>query len=653
MSRDEIKIGVYVCHCGINIEATVDTARVAEFASHLPGVIVARDYKYMCSDPGQELIREDMRELGVNRVVVASCSPRMHEPTYRAVLAETGGNEYCFEMANIREQCSWVHKNREEGTKKAMDLVEGAVARAYLLEPLEPREVDVIPACLVIGGGVSGIYAALGVAEKGFKTYLVEKTPSIGGHMAQLDKTFPTLDCSACILTPKMVDAARHPNIELMTYSEVMDVSGYVGNFNVTIRKKPRYIDIDLCTGCGLCGEACILSGKIPNEFDMKKGKRGAAYVPFPQAVPLKYTIDPENCIFLKKGKCGKSPACQEACPRDAIDFTQREEIVEIEVGSIIIATGYDLFDPSTEPQYGYGLPNVITGLEFERLINASGPTGGKVLLENGEYPKKVVLIQCVGSREIGGRTYCSRFCCMYTAKHAHLIEEKIEGAEVTVLYTDVRAFGKGFEEFYNRVKSEGINYIWRDLYAPIEVTQNGDGLKIKAEGVGPIELDADMVVLATAAVPSRDAKEIGSVLKIPESPDGFFMESHPKLKPIDTASDGIFLAGCCQSPKDIPDSVAQACGAASRAAISLFRGKVPIEVISSQINEEICSGCRMCEEICAYGALSFDEEKGLMTVNEVLCKGCGSCASTCPSGAITMKHYKDAQIFAQIEAVV
>jgi len=653
MSQDEVKIGVYVCHCGINIEATVDTRRVAEVASHLPGVVVARDYKYMCSDPGQELIREDMRELGINRVVVASCSPRMHEPTYRTVLAETGGNAYCFEMGNIREQCSWVHKDREGGTKKAIDIVAGAVARAFMLEPLEPREVDVIPQCLVIGGGVSGIYAALGVAEKGFKTYLVEKTPSIGGHMAQLDKTFPTLDCSACILTPKMVDAARHPNIELMTYSEVVDVSGYVGNFNVTIRKKPRYIDTELCTGCGLCGEACILSGKIPNEFDMEKGKRGAAYVPFPQAVPLKYTIDPENCIFMKKGKCGKSPACQEACTKDAIDFTQEEETVEVEVGSIIIATGYDVFDPSTEPQYGYGLPNVITGLEFERLINASGPTGGKVLLENGEYPKKVVLIQCVGSREIGGREYCSRFCCMYTAKHAHLIEEKIEGAEVTVLYTDVRAFGKGFEEFYNRVKSEGVNYIWRDLYAPIEVTENGAGLKVKAEGVGSIELGADMVVLATAAVPSHDAKEIGSVLKIPASPDGFFLESHPKLKPIDTASDGIYLAGCCQSPKDIPDSVAQACGAASRAAISLFRGKVPIEVISSQIDEEVCSGCRMCEDICPFGALSFDEEKGLMTVNEVLCKGCGSCCSTCPSGAITMKHYKDAQIFAQIQAVV
>ncbi|MHC1582311.1 MAG: 4Fe-4S binding protein [Candidatus Syntropharchaeia archaeon] len=640
---EEVKIGVYVCHCGINIAATVDVKRVAEFASTLPGVVIARDYQYMCSDPGQELIKEDIRELGLNRVVVASCSPRMHEPTYRTVVEEAGGNPYCFEMANIREQCSWVHKNKEEATKKACSLVASAVARASLLEPLESREVDVIPACLVIGGGVSGIYAALGMADKGFKVYLVECEPSIGGHMAQLDKTFPTLDCSACILTPKMVDVGRHPNIELLTYSEVEEIDGFVGNFHVKIRKKPRYVDEKVCTGCGACAEVCPVYFK--SEFDMGLGVRKGAYVPFPQAVPLKYTLELDKCM-----RCG---LCKLACEAGAIDYDQREEIVEVDVGAIIVATGYETFDPSTEPNYGYGLPNVITGLEFERLINASGPTGGKVLLEDGSYPKRVVLIQCVGSREIGGREYCSRFCCMYTAKHAHLIREKIPDAEVTILYTDVRAFGKGFEEFYNRVKREGIKYIWRDLEKPIEVKEGENGLKITAEGFERIELDADLVILATAVVPSSGARKIGNILKLPQSPDGFFLESHPKLRPIDTPSDGIFLAGCCQGPKDIPDSVAQACGTAARAAISLFRGKVPIEVISSQINEEICSGCRMCEEVCAYGALSFDEEKEIMTVNEVLCKGCGSCSTTCPSGAASMRHYRDSQIFAQIEAVI
>ena len=647
-----MKIGVYICQCGINIAHTVDTERVVELVNNLTNVAVARDYKYMCSDPGQELIKKDIKEMKLDRVVVASCSPRMHEPTFRAVLEDTGLNPYFFEMVNLREQCSWVHEDKEQATLKAVDLISGAVARAAFLEPLEKKEVSVIPKALVIGGGISGIQAALEIADKGFKTYLVERSPSIGGRMAQLDKTFPTLDCSACILTPKMVDVARHPNIELFTYSEIESVDGYIGNFKVKIKKKPRYVDEEKCVGCGQCAEVCRLHARVPSKFDLSLGKRSAIYVPFPQAVPLKYTIDPETCITLKTGKCGDHALCVEACgDRDAIDFDQKEKIVEIEVGAIVVATGYDLFDPKEKPEYGYEkFDNVITGLEFERIVSASGPTGGHIEV-NGKEPKKVVFIQCVGSRDKESNEYCSRVCCMYTAKQAHMVKDKIPEAELIVYNTDVRAFGKGFEEFYNRVQGEGVIYRRRELEDPIEVKQKGDKVVVKAKGHP--DVDADLVVLATGIIPRKDSKEFSRILNINQSADGFLLEAHPKLRPVDTFTDGIFLAGCCQSPKDIPDAVAQASGAAVRASEPLAAGKVFVEAISAAIDEDLCSGCRMCEELCAYSALEFDEKDKVMKVNDVLCKGCGSCASACPTAAISMRHFDLKQILAQIGGIV
>jgi len=645
-----MKIGVYVCECGINIAATVDVEKVVEEVKNLPNVAVSRFYKYMCSDPGQELIKKDIKELHLDRVVVASCSPRMHEPTFRRVLEETGLNPYCFEMVNIREQCSWVHQQKEKATAKTIQLITGAVARASFLEPLEKKEVSVIPKAMVIGGGVAGIQAALEIADKGFKVYLIERTPSIGGRMAQLDKTFPTLDCSACILTPKMVDVARHPNIELLTYSEVMSLDGYIGNFKVKVRKKPRYVDEEKCVGCGLCAEACRLKGRVLNEFEVNKGKRSAIYVPFPQAVPLKYTIDPEKCITLKTGKCGDHALCAEACERNAINFDQKDEILEFDVGTIVVATGFDLFDPMKKPEYGYGKSqNVITGLEFERLVSASGPTSGHIKI-NGKEPKKVVFIQCVGSRDKKGHEYCSRVCCMYTAKQAHMVKEKIPGAELVVYYTDVRAFGKGYEEFYNRVQGEGIIYRRRELDDPIKVTLQAGKAVVKAKGHPDIE--ADLVVLATGIVPREDSKELVRILNINQSADGFLLEAHPKLRPMDTFTDGIFLAGCCQSPKDIPDTVAQASGAAVRAAEPLAQGKVVVEAISAMVDEDICGGCRMCEDLCAYSALEFDSKKKVMIINDVICKGCGSCASACPTGAISMRHFNVRQILAQIGGI-
>jgi len=663
------KIGVYVCHCGINIGSVVDVPAVVEHALSLPGVAVAREYTYMCSDPGQNLVKDDIKNEGLNRVIIASCSPRMHEPTFRKTLKEAGLNPYFLEMANIREQVSWVHEDHAAATEKAKKLVEAAVAKALLLEALEEKEVDVIPSCLVIGAGIAGIQAALDIADAGFKVYVVEKTPSVGGHMSQLDKTFPTLDCSACILTPKMVDLANHPNIELMTYSQVEEVTGFVGNFKAKIRKKARYVDFSKCTGCGVCAENCRLAGRIPSEFDEAMGNRSAIYLPFPQAVPAKYTIDPERCLQLSKGKCGKEgPACAEACTAGAVNFEQEDEMVEIECGTIIVATGYDVFDAARKPEYGWSdYDNVITGLEFERLVSASGPTGGKPLLgrdkkgEGGYLPTKVAFIHCVGSRDKSvGNEYCSRVCCMYLAKQAHLIRDKLPDADITVYYMDVRAFGKGFEEFYDRVRREGVQYVRgnpSEIYKK-NVDPEDHTLIIKVEDTltaTALEAEADMVVLGVGLEPRKDVREIIDLFKLSQSADGFFLEAHPKLRPVDTASDGIYLAGCCQGPKDIPDTVAQAKAAASSALILLAYGKAKVEAQISFVSKDECRGCGFCVEVCPFGAIELVDENRMgnivkvALVNEVLCKGCGSCAAACLSGAIQPRSYKDEQILPQI----
>lgn len=643
-----MRIGVYICHCGVNIAATVDIESVTTFAQTLPHVTIARNYQYMCSDPGQDLIKNDIKSLGLDRIVVAACSPRMHEPTYRNAIRSVGLNPYFFEMANIREQCSWVHPDKKEGTKKAMDLIASAVAKVSLHEPLEEHQVGVTPAALVIGGGISGIQASLDIAHSGFKVYLVEKSPSLGGHLAQLDRTFPNLEETSSILLPKMEGVGSHPLIHLLTYSEVEEVEGFVGNFKVRVRQDPRYINPERCNRCKQCEEVCPV--RAPSEFNMGLVERPAIHLPSPYAVPYSYLIDSKNCLFLQKGECGR---CREVCPEGAVQFEEVGVEVQIEVGTIIVATGYDPFDPKLKPELGYGrYKNVTSALEFERLAAQNGPTQGKILI-NGKEPKNIVFIQCVGSRDKSvGNEYCSRVCCMYTAKQAHLIKDRLPDARVTVCYIDVRAFGKGYEEFYEEVQKKGIFY---RKGIPSEIYERSGKLMVKAEDefLGePYEEEADLVVLATGLTQRRDSDRLRSLLKLSESPDRFYLEAHPKLRPLDTATDGVFLAGTCQGPKDICDTIAQAHGTASRATTPLFAERVRIEPIIAVIDHLICAGCGLCEHICEYRALKIDPYRKVMTINEALCKGCGACNATCPSGAISLRHFRTEQIIAQIREV-
>ncbi|MEE8402188.1 MAG: CoB--CoM heterodisulfide reductase iron-sulfur subunit A family protein [Candidatus Hydrothermarchaeaceae archaeon] len=644
--KEEPRVGVYVCHCGINIAGVIDVEEVAKYAKKLGGVVVAKDDKYMCSDPGQELIKKDILEHKLNRVVVAACSPRMHEPTFRTACQEAGLNPYLSEMANIREHGSWVHMNEpEKATWKAKELVRMAVAKARLLEPLKNPKVSVIKKALVIGGGIAGIQASLDLADQGFKVYLVEKTPSIGGTMAQLDKTFPTMDCSACILTPKMVDVSRHPNIELLTYAEVKEVDGYVGNFRVKVEMKPKFVKEDACTGCGICADACPV--EVPNEFDLGLGTRKAIYVPFPQAVPLVYTIDDENCVG-----CGM---CDNICDPDAIEFDQKSKTVTLDVGTIIVATGFKIFDAARKEEYGYGVyDNVITGLEFERLINASGPTGGKLLRpSDGKEPKSIGFIQCVGSRdETVGNPYCSRVCCMYAIKNARIYKEKHPDAEIYIFYIDIRAFGKGYEEFYKSAQEDyGVKFI-RGRPGKIEEYSETKNLSANVEDTllgKNLDIELDLVVLSVGLEPPSDAEELQKLLRINRGADGFFMEAHPKLRPVDTLTDGLFLAGTVQGPKDIPDTVVQGSAAASRAAIPMAAGEVEVEPIVASVDTDTCIGCRICERACDFGAIEVVDRKA--KVNEVLCKGCGGCAGACPTGSMQIRHFTDNQIMAMIDA--
>ena len=646
------RIGVYVCHCGLNIAGTVECEAVAKFAATLPNVVVSKDNRYTCSDQGQELIKNDIKEHNLNRVVVASCSPRLHEPTFRKTCEDAGLNKYLFEMANIREHCSWVHiHDKDAATEKAKDLVRAAVAKVALLEPAIETEVPITRKALVIGGGVAGIQSALDLADTGYKVFLVEKEPSIGGRMAQIDKTFPTMDCSICILAPKMSDVGHHPNIVLLTNSEVQEVKGYIGNFKVKVLKKPRYVT-DECSACNDCTEACPVTA--PNEFDIGLATRRAIYTPFAQAVPSTYIVDRDICLN-KEGimACDK---CIQACERKAIDFDMEPTTLELEVGTIIVATGAEVYDPSSLTNYGYTrYPNVITSLEFERLINAGGPSGGNLIRPSDmKIPESVAFIQCVGSRSEKGNPYCSNVCCMNTIKDSLLIKEHWPDVKIHVFYVDMRAFGKGFEDLYTRAKEEGAIFT-RGLPAEVVEDKKTQNLWLIGENTLQKELykiNVGMVILSIGIQPCHDSDTIQRLCTLSRTPDGFFMEAHPKLRPVDAPTGGIFLAGCAESPKDIKDSVTQASAAAARAGILMAQGKVTVEAITPKTIPENCQLCGLCARVCPYNAIAVDKERKLVEVIEAACAGCGTCGAECQFEALHMRHFTDAQIMSQIDAL-
>ncbi|WP_321425109.1 CoB--CoM heterodisulfide reductase iron-sulfur subunit A family protein [uncultured Bacteroides sp.] len=662
------KIGVFICHCGENISATVDCERVAQEIRKVEGVEYAIDYKYMCSDPGQTLIKNAIKEHHLDGVVVGSCSPRMHEPTFRKACAEAGLNPFLCEMANLREHCSWVHEKGEATTEKAFDLVKMLVEKVKRNKPLDAIKVPITKKALVIGGGIAGIQASLDIANTGHQVILIEKDPSIGGHMSQLSETFPTLDCSQCILTPRMVEVAQHPNITLYTYAELESLEGFIGNFTAKIRLKAKSVDHKKCTGCGACFQKCPQK-KIPSEFNAGLGNRTAIYVPFPQAVPNKPVIDREHCNYYKRGKC---KICEATCPTGAIEWDKEDEIITEQVGAIVVTTGFNVKGADFFPEYGYGkYKDVLTGLQFERLASASGPTLGEIRRpSDGTIPKKIVFIACAGSRDPAkGIPYCSKICCMYTAKHAMLYQHKVHDGESTVFYMDIRAGGKNYEEFVRRaIEEDHVNYV-RGRVARV---YEKDG-KLIVKGVDTllsgqqVEIEADMVVLATAGVSNCGAEQLAQKMHISYDPYHFFAEAHPKLKPVETNTAGIFLAGACQAPKDIPETVGMASGAAVKVAGLFSNNELVREPLIAVVNRcappqfSTCVGCFMCQTACPYNAIEREEIKGrdgkviktVAKVNPGLCQGCGTCVAFCRSKSIDIQGYSNEQMFAEVMSLL
>lgn len=647
-SPGEIRIGVFPCACGKNIGAVVDVDALAEYARTLPGVVFVQQNRYTCADPGQKEIQQAIREHSLNRVVVASCSPTMHEDTFRKAVKAAGLNPYLCIMANIREHVSWVHMHEpDNATLKAKELVAMSVAKAATLQPQPELDVPVTQAALVVGAGVAGMQAALDLAEAGFKAYLIEKEPTIGGNMAILDKVFPQNDCSICILGPKMVDVAKHPNIKLITMAEVEEISGYVGNFHVRVKQRPRYVDIEKCTSCGDCVEVCPVD--VPSRTDQNLTWQKAIQIPFPQAVPSSYFIDSNACLGMDLIRCGK---CIDRCEQKAIIPEDQSKYIEFDVGVIILATGFNMADPLKVPRLGWGrYPNVITTLEFERLINAAGPTEGHLVRPSDlKPPASVAIVQCVGSRNIDTRTGCSNYCCAESVKCSLLIKEHYPETDVTIYYQDLRMHGKYFEDQYLKAREEGVKFI-RGRAGEIQQYPSTKILRLSVEDTTHNKLvmtDYDLVIL------SMGAEGTAGRFPIPISctHDSFYIEAHPKLRPVDTSSAGVFICGGAESPKDIRDSVIQASAAAGRAAIILQKGRYPLEALSAKILQDKCSRCGTCVNRCPYGAIVQDGT-GKFSVISALCQACGTCAGDCPQGAILMPNFTDEQIEAQIETAL
>jgi heterodisulfide reductase subunit A len=589
----EKKIGVFICHCGKNIAGGLNIKRLVEKTKQIKGVSFAAENKFCCSEDGQGDIKKAIHEQKLDRVVVAACAPSLHLMTFQRCGEKEGIEPQFVDLVDIRKWTmhgSPQKTNPEEAFKKSKSLIELAVKRMRLKRLVPMAEIEARQSILIIGGGVAGLEAGLDLADKGYRVSIVERLPTIGGKMALLYKVFPTNDCAPCILAPKTAYANIHPNITLLTNAEVKNLTGHIGSFDVKVLQSPRYIDADKCTGCGECVEKCPV--KVKDEvFSAGLGERKAIYIPYDQSIPKKAVIDSPNCLYFQKGVCR---LCEKQCPTDAINFDQKPKKMEIKVGAIIAATGFEEYDPSSKSEYGYGrYSNVITQFQLARLLDIDGPTKGRLLRpSDGKEPKKIVMIQCVGSRDEKTNPYCSHICCMYALKHAQIIKEMVlPETEIFICFMDMRTGGKGFEEYYQRTRKLGIHFI---RARPSEIVQNTETknlyMKVEDPEIGRLlTLEADLVVLSCATVPSPGTQELSQILGVNLDENGFFKEMHPKLRPVETNVRGIYVCGSAQGPKDIPDSIVQAKAAASCADSELRKGKLRLPelvVKASQLNK-------------------------------------------------------------------
>jgi heterodisulfide reductase subunit A len=638
----EKRIGVWVCECGGNISDVVDTINIVDVLKDK--VAFAQDERYLCSKPSVDSVKEIMEEKNIDNVILACCTPSMHRMTFLTSLKEKSLNPSHLEIVNIREQCSWVHKDDSDGaTKKSLDLIRGAIARTKESVTLETKTMKTVSKALVIGGGVAGITTSLRLSEYGMKVHLIEKRPSIGGHMIQYPKVFPTLDCSQCILTPKMAQVSQSNDITLSSYSEITDITGVPGDFNVKVRVKPRGVELENCIGCGECSMVCPIEVK-DSDYNQGFSTRKAIYIPFPQAVPSVYTIDFDACI-----KCG---ACTRVCPRGCIDLEDQGKNINLNVGAIVVATGFELYNLGELPQYGYKItPNVVSSLEMERILDVNGPTGGQLIVPStGMDVKSVAYVLCAGSRDSEvGRPYCSSVCCLYSLKQAQLLLDR--GVDVFIHYIDIRATGRRYEEFYKSTQEKGALFIKGKV---IEIVPEGESAMVRGEDMmlnRIFENPVDLVVLAPPIVTTPETIKLIEMLRIPVDEDQFVLERHPKLDPMSTKRDGVFAAGVIIGPKDIQSTTAEAEAAAMK-VVNFLRGERVIEPNKVFLADpDACNGCGDCVAICSENAISIKCDKAI--IKEIICSGCGACIPECKHNALDQQGISEKQLLANIKGML